>query len=474
MWPSFTNVPNEYLERYYPLRIERYVTVTDSGGPGENRGGNGVEVAYRFLRPGDVSIHDDRWFTYPWGVNGGQPGARSTKILERVDGTTQVLPSKCDNVRVAEGDLLRYITWGGGGWGDPLQRPPERVAVDVQRGLVSADGARRYGVVVTDDGEVDAAKTAALRQQLRRSRPPIRTFDTGPGMEELRARCLQETGLPAPMPPAQASDDLRPPLALWDHASMPGGAAGADLSGRVAVITGGDDGMAQAAAAALRAAGAHVLVGTADAVGVQARLTAAGADAAVVQTDLSDPAAVDALCDQALAQWGRLDIAVAAGTLGRRTSLADLDDDGWAAQVDADLTSVMRTCRAASTRMVDGGSIVCVSSVAGAVLGWSDHVAHAAAKASVVGLARSLAAELGPRDIRVNVVLPGLVTVPSSMPSGDERPAAASAARRVPLGRVGDAHEIAAAIRFLASDEATYVSGEALVVDGGFSAQMSV
>ena len=87
LWPSFTNVPNEFLESYFPLVIERYQPVADSGGPGFFRGGNGIDITYRFLEPGEVSIHDDRWFTYPFGVNGGRPGARSRKLLRRVDGT---------------------------------------------------------------------------------------------------------------------------------------------------------------------------------------------------------------------------------------------------------------------------------------------------------------------------------------------------------------------------------------------------
>ena len=125
LWPSFTNVPNEFLEAYFPLRIESYETVADSGGPGYFRGGNGIDIGYRFLEPGTISIHDDRWFTYPWGVNGGEPGARSRKWLER--GRRQprrCWPSKCDNVRVEEGDLLHYVTWGGGGWGDPFDPRP--------------------------------------------------------------------------------------------------------------------------------------------------------------------------------------------------------------------------------------------------------------------------------------------------------------------------------------------------------------
>ena len=87
LWPSFVNIPCEYLESYYPMRIERWETVADTGGAGVHRGGNGVDVTYRFLEPGTVAIHDDRWLTYPWGVNGGEPGARGRKWLERADGT---------------------------------------------------------------------------------------------------------------------------------------------------------------------------------------------------------------------------------------------------------------------------------------------------------------------------------------------------------------------------------------------------
>ena len=180
LWPSFTNVPNEFLEAYFPLIIERYETVSDSGGPGFFRGGNGVDVAYRFLEPGEVSIHDDRWFTSPWGVIGGLPGARSRKWLERADGSREVLASKCDHVRIEKGDLLHYVTWGGGGWGDPFERDPDLVALEVLRGLVTTAGARRYGVVIGSDGIVDAAGTASLRDDLRAARGEKSLFDFGP------------------------------------------------------------------------------------------------------------------------------------------------------------------------------------------------------------------------------------------------------------------------------------------------------
>jgi len=201
LWPSFTNVPNEFLEAYFPLRIEKYETVADSGGPGLHRGGNGIDIAYRFLEPGDVSIHDDRWFTYPWGVNGGLPGGRSRKYIERVDGTVEILQSKCDGIKVNEGDLLHYITWGGAGWGDPLAREPELVAKEVERGLVTVEGARRYGVVLRGDGTVDQAATVQLRARMKSERGEMKVFDFGPPLEELQRRCFDETGLPPPQPP---------------------------------------------------------------------------------------------------------------------------------------------------------------------------------------------------------------------------------------------------------------------------------
>jgi N-methylhydantoinase B len=202
LWPSFVNIPCEYLESYYPLRIEKWETVADTGGAGLHRGGNGVDVAYVFEEPGMIAIHDDRWLTYPWGVNGGTPGARGTKWVERIDGRRQVLPSKCHDVPVAAGDVLHFVTWGGGGWGDPLERDPELVALEVRRGLVSPAGAGRYGVVLTEAGVVDQAATAARRAELRAARPAeLPVFDMGPPIEELLARCEAETGLPAPTRP---------------------------------------------------------------------------------------------------------------------------------------------------------------------------------------------------------------------------------------------------------------------------------
>jgi N-methylhydantoinase B len=205
LWPGFTNVPNEFLERYFPMRIEKYECAVDSGGAGLNRGGNGINMVYHFLENGTISIHDDRWFVPPWGVNGGQPGARSWKKLVKADGTSIPLGSKMDRVEVNKGDELHYVTWGGGGWGDALERDAAIVGLEVRGGLISVAGARDYGVVCDDDGAVDDAATTALRATIKAARAPLNVFEFGPSIEKLRETCLADTGLPPPQQPVWRS-----------------------------------------------------------------------------------------------------------------------------------------------------------------------------------------------------------------------------------------------------------------------------
>jgi len=204
LWPGFTNVPNEFIEAYFPLRIERYETIVDSGGAGLHRGGNGLTVAYRFLADGTISVHDERWLTYPWGVNGGQPGMRSSKRLVRADGSEEWLGAKSEGIKVQKGDLLYFNTWGGGGWGDPYGRDPDLVRADVARGLVSVEGARRYGVVIAADGSVDVAATEGLRAELRARRGEPGLFDFGGTIDDIKARCKAETHLDPPAAPTFA------------------------------------------------------------------------------------------------------------------------------------------------------------------------------------------------------------------------------------------------------------------------------
>ena len=199
--PAFMNLSNEFAEGYYPIRIDRYESIPDSGGPGLHRGGNGILISFRFLEPGDIAIHDSRWLTFPWGVNGGLPGERSSKKIERSDGSSEILPANCDNVHVEPEDVLHFITWGGGGWGDPLERDAELVALEVDRGLVTVAGARRYGVVVNNDSSLDSDETERLRADMSRERGELPLFNRGDSIENLLARCREETGLEPPRPP---------------------------------------------------------------------------------------------------------------------------------------------------------------------------------------------------------------------------------------------------------------------------------
>lgn len=256
-------------------------------------------------------------------------------------------------------------------------------------------------------------------------------------------------------------------------------AVGPLLAGRVAVVTGAGSGIGRAVAAALGAAGARVVVGTHrgdahDPEGTAAEVEDLGGEAVVVDGDVRSEEEVAALVGAATRRWGRLDIVVPNAAVMRRDPVEGMTDDAWHEVLDVNLAGVVRTCRAAAVAMDGPGAIVAVGSIAGGITGWAEHAHYAAAKAGIVGAVRSLGVELGPRGIRVNAVLPGLVETPQSLdPVGSVGAAGLErAARMVPLRRVGLAEEIASAVRFLASDEASYVTGQALVVDGGVSTVM--
>ncbi|GES66475.1 hydantoin utilization protein A [Aspergillus terreus] len=224
LFPAIKSIPTEIIELNYPLRIEANESVPDSGGPGFFRGGNAQRTHYRFLCRGEFSLHDDRWFTKPWGIQGGKPGSRSRKVLYRYSRSeenppVEILPSKCDHIRVDPGDLLEWVTWGGGGLGDPLTRPAEKVALEVRRRLVTVQGAREgYGVVVhPDDLSLNEAETEVLRRTVAAAcdaRGATPQYDRGGSIDELRKSCLEETGLPPPRP--QWEQELYGP-----HVSIP-------------------------------------------------------------------------------------------------------------------------------------------------------------------------------------------------------------------------------------------------------------
>ena len=187
-WPMFRTTPAEYTEGYFPVRIEHYIPVRDSGGAGLHRGGTGIEKLYVFTGAGEFTVHDDRALISPWGIGGGLAGGRSTKTLIRADGSVSELPSKVDAHPVQAGDRLIFRTAGSGGWGDPLQRPSELVLRDVRRDLVSEESAGRdYGVVIAD-GQIDASATEQLRARLAAERGAPAQFDYGERPEALSLR----------------------------------------------------------------------------------------------------------------------------------------------------------------------------------------------------------------------------------------------------------------------------------------------
>jgi len=176
-------------------------------------------------------------------------------------------------------------------------------------------------------------------------------------------------------------------------------------------------------------------------------------------------------------ELGRLDVVVANAAIARDVPSAELDDERFAHLLDVDLTGIFRCFRAAIPLMLEAGwgRLLATSSVAGAAVGWSRHAHYTAAKAGIVGLVRTLAVELGPHGITVNAIAPGVIVTPQSLdPLNSLGPAGVDAfAGRVPVGRNGQPEDIASAFLFLASDEASFLTGQTILIDGGASLSLT-
>jgi N-methylhydantoinase B len=188
--PDSKNLPAEFTETRFPLRVERLALATDSGGPGYRRGGLGYLKEFRVLRDSAFLCVADRAILSCWGLRGGKASAPFRVTVDPGGPNERVLPGLVDDEPIPAGTLVRVETTGGGGWGDPLEREPELVAMDVLEGKVSARAAREdYGVVLAPDAEgeprVDAGATAVLRDRLRAARGTQAFFDRGPGYRTL-------------------------------------------------------------------------------------------------------------------------------------------------------------------------------------------------------------------------------------------------------------------------------------------------
>jgi 3-oxoacyl-[acyl-carrier protein] reductase len=235
----------------------------------------------------------------------------------------------------------------------------------------------------------------------------------------------------------------------------------ASLEGKTALVTGASRGIGRAIAEELARAGASVVVGYRSGKD-EAEELAGSIGGRAVQADVSNADDAKRLVDEA----GDLDILVNNAGLTRDGLLARMPDDDWRTVLETNLSSVFYTCRAVTRPMMKkrAGSIVNISSIVGVHGNWGQ-TNYAASKAGIIGFTKSLARELGSRNVRANVVAPGYVKTQLT----DALPEDATAAMlgNTPLGRLGDPRDVAGAVRFLCSDDASFITGEVLLVDGG-------
>jgi 3-oxoacyl-[acyl-carrier protein] reductase len=235
----------------------------------------------------------------------------------------------------------------------------------------------------------------------------------------------------------------------------------ASLDGKLALVTGASRGIGRAIAEELARAGASVVIGYRSG-REEAEELASAIDGRAVQADVSSADEAKRLVDEA----GDVDVLVNNAGLTRDGLLARMSDDDWRTVIETNLSSVFYTCRAVTRPMMKkrGGSIINISSIVGVHGNWGQ-TNYGASKAGIIGFTKSLARELGSRNIRANVVAPGYVKTALTEVLPDE--ATAAMVQQTPLGRVAEPAEIAGAVRFLASDQASFITGEVLLVDGG-------
>ncbi len=239
-----------------------------------------------------------------------------------------------------------------------------------------------------------------------------------------------------------------------------------DLTGKAALVTGASGGIGAEIARALHAAGATVGLSGTRVEPLEALAAELGSRAHVLPCNLSVAEEVEALVKRAAEAMGSVDILVNNAGITRDGLVMRMSDEDWASVLDVNLTSTFRLCRAAVRGMMKArwGRIVNIGSVVGTT-GNGGQVNYAASKAGLLGLSKSLAAEVASRGITVNVVAPGFIATAMTDKLNDDQKARILTA--VPAGRMGEPGEIAAAVLYLASQEAAYVTGATLHVNGG-------
>ena len=242
-------------------------------------------------------------------------------------------------------------------------------------------------------------------------------------------------------------------------------AAFASLDGKVALVTGGSRGIGAAISRELARAGARVAVNYRS--GREAAEAVAGEVGGIaVAANVGDPAEAQALFERVEGELGDVDVLVNNAGVTRDTLIARMSDEDWDEVVDTNLRGTFNTCRAVSRKMLRrrSGAIVNLTSVVG-LHGNPGQANYAASKAGIIGLTKALARELGTRGVRVNAVAPGYIDTELTNVLSEEIRGAILV--NTPLGRLGEPDDVAAAVRFLASDAAAFVTGEVLLVDGG-------
>ncbi|MGI6542177.1 MAG: 3-oxoacyl-[acyl-carrier-protein] reductase [Limnochordia bacterium] len=243
------------------------------------------------------------------------------------------------------------------------------------------------------------------------------------------------------------------------------------LADKTVLITGANRGIGKAIALRLAREGAQVAIGARNvttAVAVLDEIADSGGQAIVVPMDVTDSASCEAAVASVLAQWHKIDVLVNNAGITRDALLLRMNEEQWDAVIDTNLKGVYRCSRAVLRPMLKArsGCIINISSVVG-ITGNAGQANYAAAKAGIIGFTKSLALELAARNIRVNAIAPGYMETEMTQELAPEQ--RSQLLSRIPLGKTGRPEDVAAATAFLVSDDAAYITGQTLVIDGGIS-----